>query len=187
MRDAFKSEYLILLSLAFMFMLSFEALGERKKRKYRKWSATFTNAYTFYQLKKGSTAKSYERGIGVDGQMNTFFSNLELRRNFGRYELGGKIQLFKETFVSPFLKINMAKNRRNSDVIPYLTIGVVPASLTGVYTRLGIDLMGNRYFAISPFVGAFAWYKIKDLDNDEIFYQKQNVHFHGGLSTTIYF
>ena len=141
-----------------------------------------TNGYTFYELKKSGVEESSATGIGVDGQMNTFFSNLEIRRNFGRYEVGGKIQFFDEAFISPFVKINMAKNRSRTGVIPYVTLGVVPAQLTGVYARLGLDLRVNSYFAISPFLGVFSWYKIKNAP-----YERYNVHVHGGLSTTLYF
>ena len=172
---------LILIVLSLVFLMSFEALGA--KRKKRKWSLTISNGYTFHSMnEKSREGESPEHGIGTDGQMNYFFSNLELRRNFGRYEVGGKIQLFREALISPFIKINFTKNRSRTSIIPYLTLGFVPARLMGAYTRLGLDLAINRYFVLSPFVGCYAWHKIKISS-----YERKNIHFNGGLNVTLYF
>ena len=172
---------IILITLALVFLMSFQALGA--KRKKRKWSMTVSNGYTFYSMNKiDREGESPEHGIGTEGQMNFFFSNLELRRNFGNYEVGGKIQLFHEAFISPFIKINFAKNISRTAVIPYLTLGVVPARLTGAYMRFGLDIAINRYFSLGPYVGGYAWHKIKNSP-----YERFNVQFNGGLNTTLYF
>ena len=170
---------LVFLSLGF----GFESSGKRKKRKRTaKWSVSISNGYTFYSQKK-SSVKGLEFWSHLDGQMNTYFSSLEVGRNFGSYEVGGRLQFLGPSFVSPYLKWNIVnKNSRNA-FKPSLTFGVVPSHLMGGYVKFNLGLAVNSYFVLNPFVGFYAWYRLKDIME----YEKSNYHVNAGLSLSMYF
>ena len=172
--------FIMALALVSLFAPVSEA---KKKSKLRKWSLSFVNGTTVWELRKiGATIGS--DALGTDGQMNASFAYLEFARNFGYYELGGKIQVFRQTFVSPFIKLNFVKNTRKSRFIPFVSLGVVPSHLFGGYGKFGINLFVNRYVALTPFVGAFGWYKIKASATK---YEKHSVHANGGVALSLYF
>lgn len=187
-----KKKMIFLLGLAFLLSsLPVEAKKRRKRRRKapRKWSVSVSSGYTFYQKDKKSIEITGQGNAtdssSFDGQMSTFFSSLELARNFGYYEIGGRLQFSKETFFSPFVKWNFIKNKRRKTFIPFLILGVSPASLMGVYGRAGLNLFFNRYFAFSPFVGGFFWFKARrDLPYKA---KKYNFYFNGGASLNLYF
>ena len=178
--------YLIPSLLAVLIVLygsGFSADARKKSKKNRTWSLSITNGYTFYNLKdKNSPAASTDLS-GYDGQMNTFFSSLEISRNFGYYEVGGKLQLFDYAFVSPFFKINFRRNHRRARIIPSLTLGVVPAPLWGGYARTSLSWFFNSRFSLRPFIGVYGWYR----KNPHKHYIKYNLHIHTGITTSIYF
>ena len=160
------------------------ATTERKARKDgRKWSVSFTNGRTFHNLKKKNSAAASTDISGYDGQMNPFFSSLEISRNFGYYEVGGKLQIFDYTFVSPFVKINLRKNHLRARIIPSLIFGVAPSPLWGGYARAGLSWFFNPYISFRPFFGIYSWYREKPHKH----YVKFNLHLNFGLTVTLYF
>lgn len=163
-------------------LLSFSAdAKKRKRRKLRKWSIVASNGYTFHQ--RTSSMSGSEKLIAYDGQMKSYFSALEVARNFGRYEVGSRLQFYEEAFVSPFVKVNFIKNYKRKSFVPFMILGVSPSSLAGVYARLGLSLFFKRYFSFSPFLGTYFWFNIRKLSN----YRDYNFHLYGGLSLAIHF
>ena len=164
--------------------LQAQTAQSKKRYKKRKWSVSITNGYTFYDRHEKNSALNASTDLsGHEGQMNRFFSALEISRNFGYYEWGGKLQLFDYGFASPFLKINFRKNRRRAAWIPSLTLGVVPSFLFGGYARLALDLFPHPYWSLRPFVGIYSWKRIKIYEH----YIKNNIHLNGGVSLTVHF
>ena len=171
---------------------SSEAARKRKRRKkaIRTWSVSVTSGYTLYQRfaeKARRPTNSKAAGWGgledrPEGQMHKLFSSLDLARNFGSYELGGKVQLAGHAFVSPFFKWNMAKNRYRTAIVPSLTVGIVPSSLTGVWLRLNLGLAIGRRAMLHPFVGAYGWAKT----SKEAVTEKWGVHFNTGMTMSMY-
>ena len=184
-----KRKMIFLLSLAFLFSLPAEAKKRKRRKKLRKWSISVSNGYTFYQKEKnifsGALQVPAPDPSSFDGQMDTFFSSLEIARNFGYYEIGGRLQYSKNSFFSPFVKWNFIKNKRRNDFVPFLILGVSPSALMGFYGRAGLNLFFNRYFAFSPFVGWFFWFKAKR--NLSYKPKKHNFYFNGGVSVSLYF
>ncbi len=168
---------LIFLAVGF----SFESLGKRKRRK-PKWSVSVTNGYTFFSKRKNSV-EAFKFWSHLDGQMNTHFSSVEVGRNFGSYEVGGKVQLIGSTFVSPYFKWNIVNKNKRNVFKPSLTIGVVPSHLGGAYAKLSLGLAMNSYLVLNPFVGFYAWYRMKDY----VEYEKFNYHANAGLTLSMYF
>ena len=169
-----------LLLITPVLLLSFSAdAKEKKRRKLRKWSVAASNGYTFHQKR---SSMSEGELIAYDGQMKSYFSALEVARNFGRYEVGSRIQFYEEAFVSPFIKVNFIKNYKRKSFVPFMILGVSPSSLAGIYARLGLSLFFKRYFSFSPFLGAYAWFNLREVPN----YRKYNFHLHGGLSLAIH-
>ena len=159
--------------------------ARKRKRKIfpRKWSISLVNAYSFYELKKPNASTPYTWTDWEDGQTQKFFSALELNRNFGRFEVGAKIQNSKHTFISPFLKWNLNKNYSNASIVPAFTLGFVPSIVMGVWLRASLGLSVNRYLSLEPFVGSYAWHKIKGPPE----YEKNSAHFHTGLKINLYY
>ena len=176
-------KYGIIFLVLFVFGFGFESLGKRKKKRSPKWSVSITNGYTFYSKKKKSSINASEFWDHLDGQMNTFFSSLDVGRNFGYYEIGGRIQFIGPTFISPYLRWNMISKNKKNILKPALTLGVVPSDLVGAYAKLSLGIAVNRYLVIHPFAGFYAWYKNKD----NVEYERFNHHANGGLSLNLYF
>ena len=153
---------------------------KRKRRKLRKWSIAASNGYTFHQ--RTASMSGSEKLIAYDGQMKSYFSALEVARNYGRYEVGSRIQFYEEAFASPFVKVNFIKNYKRNAFVPFLTVGISPSSLAGVYARLGLNMFFKRYYSFSPFVGTYFWINTRKLSN----YQKYNFHLNGGISLAIH-
>ena len=160
----------------------FSAEG-RSRSKNRTWSLSIANGYTFYNLKDKNSPDPSTELSGYDGQMNPLFSSLEISRNFGYYEVGGKLQLFDYTFISPFLKINFRRNHRRARMIPSLIFGVVPSPLWGGYVRGGFSWFLNSRLSFRPFVGVYGWYRSKPNKH----YIKHNIHMNTGITISIYF
>ena len=177
------SSRLTALFAALLLIQGFPAGAKRKARADgRKWSVSFTNGRTFHNLKeKNSPAVSTDLS-GYDGQMNPFFSSLEISRNFGYYEIGGRLQVFDYAFVSPFVKINLRKNHLRARLIPSLIFGVVPSPLLGGYARAGLSWFINPYTSFRPFFGIYSWYR----RNPHKHYIKFNLHLNFGLTVTVY-
>lgn len=177
-----KSFYFIL--VCFCFLISPPSEAKKRRKKVRKWNVSTSNGYTFWQYKKISSSTS-SSGIAkrFDGQMNKFFSSIEVARNFGHYEFGGRLQLDGEAFVSPFVKLNFIKNKRRNDFVPFVILGVSPSLLTGFYARAGINLFFKRYFAFSPFVGGYFWVRTGAGSK----HGNYNLHANGGFSASLYF
>ena len=171
--------------LTVLFLIqSIPASAEKKTRRGgRKWSLSFTNGRTFYNLNEKNSPAASTDISGYDGQMNPLFSSLEISRNFGYYEVGGKLQIFDYTFVSPFIKINLRKNRLRARIIPSLIFGVVPSPLWGGYARAGLSWFFNPYMNFRPFFGIYSWYRGKPHKH----YIKFNLHLNFGLTVTVYF
>ncbi|MDE0092782.1 MAG: hypothetical protein OXN83_05820 [Oligoflexia bacterium] len=177
-------QQLLSLSLIFLFLTSVSKAEARKKRVFpRKWALSIVNAYSFYEPKKSSIDLPGKWNDFDDGQMKSFFSALELSRNFGQFEVGAKIQNVRSAFISPFFKWNLNKNNSRASIIPAFTAGVVPSLLTGVWLRLSLGLSINRYMSLEPFIGAYAWHKLKE--NPE--YEQYNFHFNSGLKINLYY
>ena len=176
------------LFLLFFFLLAPLSEIEAKKRKRRvfprKWSLSLVNAYHLYAKSKKSnieipnTLTDWE-----DGQTQILFSALELSRNFGHYEIGAKIQNTKHTFLSPFVKWNLNKNYSRAGIVPSLTVGVVPSILMGAWIRASLGFSVNRYMSLEPFIGGYAWRKIKESAK----YEPSNLHFNAGLRINLYY
>lgn len=175
-----KLSFIVLISVCLLKPIPSDA--KRKRLFKRKWSVSVVNGYSFYQHKKNSQ-KSPEEWGDLDGQMNWFFSALEVSRNMGHYELGAKIQNLGPTFVSPFIKWNVTKNNSRSAIVPSLTLGVVPAKITGVWLRAGLGLSLNKYITVSPFAGTYIWYEVKDTAK----YGKSDIHANVGLRLSLYY
>jgi len=161
---------------------SFESLGKRKKKRSPKWSISISNGYTFYSPKK-SSVEGFKFWSHLDGQMNMHFSSLELGRNFGSYELGGRLQMVGPSFVSPYFKWNIVNKNNKITFKPSLVFGLVPSHLVGGYIRFQLGWRVNSYLVLNPFVGAYAWYKL--IENIE--YEQFNYHINGGLSVNLFF
>ncbi|MBC6415975.1 MAG: hypothetical protein GDA46_06275 [Bdellovibrionales bacterium] len=159
---------------------------EKKNRYYKRpLSISLVNAYTFYSSIKKTNVfgpKDAERLIDGDGQMYPFFSALELARNFRRVELGIRIQNTLTTFISPFFKLNIVPNSSKPLIVPSLTIGFIPSYLMGGWMRASLALSLGHYSSLEPFIGAYAWYKIKDLAK----YEKKGLHVHAGVKLNFY-
>lgn len=165
------------------FLIGAGAFAAQKKSRYlSKWSVALTNGYTFYENKKSGVGEAGSWG-GVDGQMNLFFSSIEIARNFNNYEIGGKIQLLGPSFVSPFVKWNIIRQSKSTIFKPSIMLGVVPSELFGVYARVNFGLQWNHYITLNPFVGVYSWYKIAENPK----YEKQNLHVNAGFSLNLYF
>ena len=180
----------LFLSLILLFLIPFSESEARKKKRAhsRKWSVSIVNAYSFYELEKPSAQTPGVWDDSVDGQMQDFFSALELSRNFGHFEAGAKIQQSGPAFISPFLKWNLNKNNSRASIVPAFTVGVVPSFIMGVWLRAGLGLSINRYMSLEPFVGLYSWYKIKATGSIKASgYQKYNLHFHSGLKINLYY
>lgn len=173
------------LSLFFLLLTPFSKSEARKKRKAsnRKWSISTVNGYSFYQDKKSSAEKPGEWSLTGEGQMQSFFSALELSRNFGHFEMGSKIQNKGPAFISPFVKLNFNKNDQRASIIPSITFGLIPSIIFGSWLRASLGLSLNRYMSLEPFLGAYAWYKVKDNPK----YEKYNWHLHIGLKINLYY
>ncbi len=184
-----KKIFLFFTLLTLSFMLPTEASAKKKRRIYKKkWSISLTNGYTAYTHKKGSvqspTALDEYAWGRQEGQMHSFFSSLDIARNFGYYEIGAKIQNLGPAFVSPFFKLNMRKNNSRAKIIPSITLGVVPALTMGSWLRVSLSLALNRYISFTPFGGIYGWYNTKDEAGD---YLRWNFHVNGGLSINLYY
>ena len=154
--------------------------AKKRRRKTKRWSVSASNGYTFYQRAKNSESKT----DNLDGQMDPFFSYLEVARNFGHYETGLRLQLSKAAFVSPFVKVNIIKNYRKNDFVPFVVFGISPAILAGFYTKIGINLFFfRRYVSLSPFVGGYFWFRTRHASG----YGKYHWYVHGGVSTAFHF
>ncbi len=183
-----------------VFLFSIQSFSKRS----RPWSVSVNNAYTFKRIKpesefelpdeEDSEADSLFAGIfpqtnnisDFDGHSGTsrFFSNLEIAYNMRWYEIGVRVQFFKENFASPYVKFNAISNKKKNLVIPFFTLGFVPYKLAGVYGQLGCSFFLNkRYFAISPFVGGHLLYRLVQSP----VYDKYSMYFHMGVKTSIYF
>ena len=171
------------LLILFCFLLPLESSAKKRRVFKRKLSISFVSGYTFYEVKKGGVGEKGDWDFIVDGQMDEFFSALEIARNFGRYELGAKIQNLGPTFISPFLKWNLNRNDSRASIIPALTLGVVPSQVMGIWLRLSLGLSLNRYSTIEPFIGTYVWYKVKDNPK----YEKYNLHLNAGLRINLYY
>ena len=158
--------------------LSAEARKRKRRSGLRKWSVSAVNGYTFFQ-----TERPRSKQQAYDGQMKSFFSSLEVARNFGRFEAGARLQFYEEAFVSPFIKLNFIKNTKRRAFIPFMITGLSLSSLTGVYARLGLSLFFKRYFAFSPFVGTYFWYNTRGLSD----YSDYNLLINGGASLSLHF
>ena len=182
-----KKQTLFLVLLTFCFLLPTEAFAKKRRRVFkRKLSISFVNGYTYAQSQK-SNNKVVGEEWADDGQMQPFFSAVEISRNSGFYELGARIQNLGPTFVSPFFKWNIIKNNSKSSIIPSLTVGVVPSNLLGAWLRAGLDLSINRYVSIAPFLGVYGWYKVKGYDYEGApTYEKYNLHLNVGLRLSCY-
>ena len=166
-----------------VFFMGYEALAKKRKRT-PKWSASVTNGYTFYSDKKFNVdSETVSDWNHFEGQMNTYFSSLDISRNFDRYELGAKIQFMGSTFVSPFFKWNIVKQSKKIRIKPSITLGVVPHSLFGAYLRFNFGINLNRYVTLNPFVGVHGWYKL----DDDPKYEKHNYHANAGFSLSLYY
>ena len=186
-----KNRLLFLVFLSLFFLVPFESSAKKKRRVYKKkWAISFTNGYNIRQIPN--------RKIGIrdplelnnkdwgylEGQMHVFFSSLDISRNFGYYEFGAKIQNLGPTFISPFFKWNLNKNNSRASIIPSVSLGLVPSRIMGAWLRLGLGLSWNPYVSFAPFVGTYAWYKIKE---DGGRYEKWALHFNAGLSLVLYY
>ena len=169
--------------------LFYSVESSAKKRRFfkRSLSISLVNGYTFYSsIKKNDAYGLNDPGRLIDGdnQMYSFFSSLELARNFGRYEIGARIQNIFIAFISPFFKFNFIKNYSKALIVPSLTIGLIPSDLMGGWLRGSLALSLGNYSSLEPFVGIYGWYKIKE---DMPKYEKTNLHFHVGVRTNLYF
>ena len=168
-----------------------ESSAKKRRVFKRKWSLSLTNGYSLFSLpnSKASSRFSTEEG-NIEGQMNPFFSSLDISRNMGYYEIGAKIQSSGPAFVSPFFKWNLIKNNSRAGLVPSLSFGIVPAHIFGFWFRLGFALSLNRYISLTPFIGSYGFYKIKDDENavqNGAIYQKYNIHFNSGLRVNLYY
>jgi len=175
--------FLLLISLFY----PIDSLAKKKKYSKRAFSLSLVNGYTFYPSRL-SSAHSFNLDdagqlIYGDGQMySPFFSSLELARNFGRYELGARIQNISEAFITPFLKWNFIKNHSKYPLIPSLTWGVVPSRLLGSWLRASLALRLSHQSSLEPFLGFYGWYNL-----GLIGFEKSGYHFHAGLRINLYF
>lgn len=179
-----KKQFLFYLLVSIFLLTPFQVGAKKRKKFQKRWSLSVVNAYGFHNFpnKKGSERKPLEWG-DLDGPMHPFFSSLEISRNLGYYEIGAKIQDSGPAFVSPFLKWNLIKNKGRKFFIPALTFGVVPSHIMGVWLRLGAGFSLNPYISFSPFIGASAYYKLKD----DAKYEKYNIHLNTGLRINLYY
>lgn len=169
----------LLITPILLFSFSADA-KKRKRRKLRKWSVAASNGYTFHQRRPSMSGD--EKLIAYDGQMKSYFSSLEVARNYGRYEVGSRLQFYEEAFVSPFVKLNFIKNYKRNALVPFLILGISPSSLAGAYVRLGLNMFFKRYFSLSPFLGTYFWFNARKLSD----YQKHNFHLNVGISLTVH-
>ena len=177
-------KYVLVFSVFFLcFLAPVESSAKKRRVFLRKWSLSFTNGWTFTQRKKSSAKDTLKEPWGeIEGQMQAFFSSLEIARNLGYYEIGAKIQT-NPAFISPFFKWNWNKNNSRASIIPSVTLGFVPTQLMGCWLRLGLGLSLNRYVSLEPFIGTYTWYKIKELAN----YEKYDWHLNTGLRINLYY
>lgn len=182
MRNGIKTQLLFTILIPLFFLNPIKAEGKKRRAFKRKWSLSLVNGYSFYQKKKPGI-KAPTDWEGIDGQMNLFFSSLEISRNFGLYEIGAKIQNSAPTFVSPFFKWNWNRNNSRARFIPSLTLGIVPYYIMGGWLRMSLALSINRYASIAPFIGAFFWNKIKENPK----YEKNNIHLNTGIRINLYY
>ncbi len=155
--------FFLLLSLCFFIPVEADARKKRRLIVSRKWSISIVNGWTFAKAPKDATKETSSTetwDLDLDGQMLTYFSSLEISRNFGYYEIGAKIQQTGFNFVSPFFTWNIFKNNSKALFIPSLTVGITPFHVFGGWMRAGLGLSFSRYFSATPFVGFFAWRKI---------------------------
>ena len=177
------NQFLFLSLISLCFLAPSQSEARKRKRSFkRKWAVSLTNGFNLYRIKKGS-AKSAMKWGDPEGQMHFAFSSFDISRNFGYYEIGAKIQNIGPTFVSPFIKWNLNKNSSRASIVPAISLGVVPSHILGTWLRLSLGLSINPYFSIAPFVGTYAWFKIKD-DPE---YEKYNLHFNAGLRISLYY
>ena len=175
--------YGIILLALLSFSFGFESSGKKRKRKKKAaWSVSVSNGYTFYSGKK-SSIKSFDFWSDLDGQMNSYFSSLKIGRNFGSYEIGGRLQFIGPSFVSPYLKWNIINKNKKTVLKPSITLGIVPSHLMGGYIRFNLGLAVNSYFVFNPFVGIYGWYRL--IDSTE--YEQYNYHANSGLTLSVYF
>lgn len=175
--------FCLLISLSLFMPFKTEAKKKRKKNP-RKWSLSIVNAYGFYNFpnKKGSQRQVLEWG-DVDGPMHPFFSSLEISRNFGYYEAGARIQDSGPVFVSPFFKWNVFKNKGRPFLVPAVTFGLAPSHIMGIWLRISTGFSLNSYISLEPFIGASAYYKLKEDPK----YEKYNIHLNTGLRINLYY
>jgi len=169
----------ILISLCFL--IPTESSARKRKRLSRSWSISTVNGYSFYQIKKPS-AKDPTAWGNLDGQMHKYFSALEISRNMGYYEFGARIQNLGYNFVTPFMTWNMMKNNYKTPIVTSFSLGVTPSHIAGLWLRFNLALSINRYISLSPFIGAYVWYKT--IDDPE--YEKQNIHLNAGLQIKLF-
>ena len=175
---------------SFLILSLFPINSLAKKRRYSKrtLSISVVNAYTFYSVKQENSSAhppgDPARIIEGDGQMYLTFSALELARNFGRYEIGARIQNISTNFISPFFKFNFIKNYSKSIVVPSLTLGFVPSRLLGAWSRASLSIYLSHHSTLEPFIGVYSWYKLTDDLSNHI---KSNTHFHAGLRINLFF
>ena len=175
-----KKQFLFFILVSLCFLSPVESSVKKRRVFSRKWSLSLTNGYSFRQHKKSVEILD----LGDTEGINRFFSSLEISRNFGYYEVGARIQSSNHLpFVSPFLKWNGNKNNSRAHIVPSLTWGIVPSHLMGSWLRLGLGLSLNSYVSISPFMGVYAWYKIKDDPK----YNKYNFYLNAGLRISLYY
>ena len=175
-----KKIFLFFIFVSLCFLSPVESSAKKRRVFPRKWSLSLINGYSFYEHK---TSAENPLSLGVEG-INRFFSSLEISRNFGYYEIGARIQHSDSLpFVSPFLKWNGNKNNSKAHIVPSLTWGIVPSHLMGSWLRLGLALSLNPYVSISPFMGVYTWYKIKDDPK----YNKYNFYLNAGLRINLYY
>lgn len=183
--------YIFIFSL---FLLSNSLFAAKKSRS---WSISANNGYTFKALKdatidssQGTDSQpsllSHLNTDSIDGFLDNdkFFSSLDISRNFKKYEVGMRIQFFKTSFVSPFLKINFIENKKMNSLIPFFKLGLVPDKLLGIYSQLGVSyFLHKKYLALTTYVGIYHWRKVLK----SVIHDKNNTHFHFGMSYDLYF
>jgi len=178
--------FILTLSLSYSVFYPMDSLAKKKRYSKRAFSLSLVNAYTFYSSLSSTSVygpKDAGQLIDGDGQMESVFSSLELARNFGRYELGARIQNISKTFISPFFKLNLIKNDSRYPLIPSFTLGLVPSELLGSWLRASLALKLNHHSSLEPFLGFYAWYKLTEMPE----YEKSGYHFHTGLRINLYF
>ena len=181
-----KLKFLFFLMISLFYPI--DSFAKKKRYSKRAFSISLINAYTFHSSNNPSSnvygPKDAGQLIAGDGQMYPVFSALELARNFGRFELGARIQNTFKTFVSPFLKWNLIKNYSRYPIIPSFTLGVVPSQLLGSWLRVSLAFKLSHHSSLEPFIGSYGWYKLSANLPE---YEKSGYHFHTGLRINLYF